>query len=81
MGVQKLDLRPEFMEWPTTGCYYASNCLNCPRKICVHDEERNNYSEIKDAYEKLMLTNPHNAIKQLATHFGVHQRTIYRAIK
>ena len=74
------------LEYPVyytdTGCASAETCLQCPFPQCLEGTGGNRLmvKESRDA-EIICLYNEGETIKDLATIFGVHKRTIQRAVR
>jgi len=79
-----LDLLPEYCHYQDDGCEFASSCLNCPFPQCIYDQPwgRQRWLKKLRAGEIIRLfTVEGKGVKELATMFGVSQRTIQRALK
>ena len=81
---RELDLPPEYCHYQDTGCELARSCLNCPFEKCIYDEPRGRQRYTKRLRNQQILrlfTTEGKGIRELATIFGVSQRTIQRALK
>ena len=75
---------PEFCHYRDDGCEFASSCLNCPFSQCLYEQPRGRQRWLKRlrAEEVVRLfTTEGKGVKELATMFGVSQRTIQRTLK
>ena len=80
----QLDLLPEYCHYQDGGCEFASSCLNCPFPQCIYDQPwgRQRWLKKLRAGEIIRLFAVEGkGVKELATMFGVSQRTIQRALK
>jgi len=62
----------------------ASTALYCPLLHCIYDEPRGHQRQVKRQRDREMVrlfTKEGKEIKELATRFGVSQRTVQRALK
>ncbi len=77
------DLKPEYCQYRDEGCEYAKACLQCPFPQCLYDEPRGRQRWMKQTRDKEIkrLFNEGKKGKELATIFGVSQRTIQRALQ
>jgi len=77
------DLKPEYCQYRDEGCEYARACLECPFPQCLFDEPRGRQRWMKQTRDKEIkrLFNKGKKGKELATIFGVSQRTIQRALQ
>jgi len=83
--VKKLqDPAPNYRHYPDKGCELYPSCLNCPLPKCILDKpgegiarakKRTRNEEIKERLRK------GESRADLAKAFGVHKRTIQRALK
>ncbi len=80
----ELDLPPEYCHYQDGGCEFADSCLNCPLANCIYDEPRGRQRYIKRLRSKEILrlfTTEGKEIRELASIFGISQRTVQRALK
>ena len=80
----ELDLPPEYCHYQDNGCEFADSCLNCPFLKCIYDEPGGKRRYIKRRRDKEILglfTTGGKGIRELATMFGISQRTVQRALK
>ena len=80
----ELDLPPEYCHYQDEGCEFANFCLHCPFPQCIYEQPRGRQRWLKKlrAGEVMRLfTTEGKGVKELATIFGVSQRTIQRALK
>ena len=78
------DLPPEFCHYRDEGCELADSCLNCPLPGCIYDEpggrqrwqKRIRNREISRTFRKGGV-----GVRELASRFGVSERTIQRVLK
>ena len=88
MGIEleeiELDLPPEHCRYQDEGCEFSRSCLNCPLSKCIYDEPRGRQRQAKRQRDReivRLLTTEGKGVKELATCFGVSQRTVQRALK
>ena len=79
----ELDLPPEYCHYQDEGCEFAASCLNCPFPQCIYEQPRGRQRWLKKVRtgEVMRLFTEGKGVKELATMFGVSQRTIQRALK
>ena len=80
----ELDLPPEFCHYKDEGCELAESCLNCPFPGCIYDEHGGKQRLLKrqrDAEIVRLFKKEAKGVKELASIFGVSQRTVQRALK
>ena len=79
----ELDLLPEYCHYKDEGCEFAASCLNCPFARCVYDEPGGKQHFVQELRNReiLRLYTEGKEIKELASMFGISQRTIHRALK
>ena len=78
------DLPPEYCQYRDEGCALAESCLNCPFPQCVHDEPRGRQcrqKKLRNNEIARLFSDESKEVKELATIFGISQRTIQRALK
>ena len=78
------DLPPEYCHYRDEGCEFADSCLDCPFPQCIHEQPRGRQRWLKRTRQKEMirlLTSEGKGVKELATIFGVSQRTVQRVLK
>jgi hypothetical protein len=79
-----LDLLPEYCHYRDDGCEFANSCLNCPFPECIYAQPGGRQRWLKGLRDKEVLrlfTTQGKGIKELASVFGVSQRTIQRILK
>lgn len=80
----ELDLPPEYCHYRDEGCELAESCLNCPFPVCIYDEYRGKQRMLKRQRGREMVRlfrDEGKGVKELASMFGVSQRTVQRALK
>lgn len=80
----ELDLPPEYYHYRDEGCELAESCLNCPFPICIYDEPGGKQRLLKkqrDGEMVRLFRDAGKGVKELASIFGVSQRTVQRALK
>ena len=79
----ELDLPPEYCHYRDEGCEFADSCLSCPFPQCLYDEPRGKQHWLKELRNKEIarLFSGGWGAKELASLFGLSQRTIQRALK
>jgi AraC-like DNA-binding protein len=78
------DLPPEYCHYRDEGCEFADSCLNCPFPQCLYDEPRGKQRWLKELRNKEiaeLFSSRGWGVKELASLFGLSQRTIQRALK
>ena len=78
------DLPPEYCRYRDEGCEFSDSCLDCPFPTCTYDEPGGRQHRLKSLRNKEManlFTSKGKGIEELATIFGVSQRTVQRALK
>ena len=78
------DLLPEYCHYRDEGCELSTSCLNCPLPQCIYDEPRGRQRWLKRFRDKeitRLFSSEGREIKELASMFGVSQRTVQRALK
>ena len=78
------DLPPEYCQYRDEGCELADSCLDCPLPRCIYDEPRGRQRWLKRLRDREMINlfrNDGKEIRELASMFGVSQRTVQRALK
>ena len=78
------DLPPEFVHYQDEGCDLADSCLNCPFPYCVYELAGGRQRWLKEQREheiNRLFCKEGKSIKELATKFGVCERTVQRALK
>lgn len=77
------DLPPEYCHYKDEGCELADSCLNCPFLQCIYDEPGGKQHWLKKARDKKiarLFRSEGMGVKELASIFGLSQRTIQRAL-
>jgi len=80
----KLDLPPEFCHYRDEGCEFADSCLDCPFPECIYAQPGGKQQwlrRLRDREVLRLFTKQGKAVKELASVFGVSQRTIQRILK
>ena len=80
----ELDLLPEYCHYQDAGCELADSCLDCPLAKCIYDEPGGRQHYIKRLRNKEILrlfTTEGKEVVELASMFGISQRTVQRALK
>jgi AraC-like DNA-binding protein len=78
------DLPPEYCHYRDEGCEFADACLHCPFPHCLYDEPRGKQRWLKGLRNReitQLFGSGEWGIKELASLFGLSQRTIQRALK
>ena len=78
------DLPPEYCHYRDEGCEFAESCLGCPFPQCLYDEPRGKQRWLKGLRDKeiaRLFSSGEWGVKELASLFGLSQRTIQRALK
>ena len=81
---EELDLLPEYCQYRDEGCDLADSCLNCPFPECIYEQPGGKQRWLKKSRDKKIVslfTSGSRGIKELATMFGISQRTVQRALK
>jgi hypothetical protein len=80
----ELDLPPEFCHYKDEGCELAKSCLNCPFPGCIYDEPGGKQRLLKrqrDTEIVRLFKKEGKGVNELASAFGISQRTVQRALK
>ena len=80
----ELDLPPEYCHYRDEGCEFADSCLHCPFPQCIYEQPRGRQrwlKKLRTGEVIRLFTTEGKGVKELATMFGVSQRTIQRALK
>ena len=80
----QLDLPPEYCRYQDEGCEFADSCLDCPFAKCIYDEPRGRQRYTKRLRDKeivRLFTTEGKGVKEMASMFGISQRTVQRALK
>ena len=78
------DLPPEYCRYRDEGCEFGDSCLNCPFLQCIYDEPGGRQHWLKKLRDKeiaRLFSRGGKGVKELASMFGLSQRTIQRALK
>ena len=78
------DLPPEYCNYRDEGCDFADSCLNCPFPQCLYDQPRGKqrwFKGLRNEEIARLFSNEGKGVKELASIFGLSQRTIQRALK
>jgi AraC-like DNA-binding protein len=78
------DLPPEYCRYRDEGCEFASSCLHCPFPQCLYDEPRGRQRWLKELRNREiagLFSSGCWGVKEIASLFGLSQRTIQRALK
>ena len=78
------DLIPEYCHYRDEGCDLADSCLGCPFPRCVYEVPRGRQHWLKgqrDEEIKNLFSRGGKGMKEVASMFGVSQRTVQRALK
>ena len=80
----ELDLPPEYCHYRDEGCHLAPSCLGCPLPKCIYDEPggRQHFTKrLRDREMVKLFKKDGKGVRELASMFGVSQRTVQRALK
>ncbi len=80
----ELDLPPEYCHYRDEGCDLADSCLNCPFPKCIYDQPRGRQRWLKRLRDReivRLFNTEGKGVKELASMFGLSQRTVQRALK
>jgi len=83
-SANETDLPPEYCRYRDEGCELADSCLDCPFPQCIYDEpggRQHWLKKLRDREIARLFSGESKGIKELATMFGLSQRTIQRALK
>ena len=78
------DFLPEYCHYRDEGCDLADSCLTCPFPQCIYDKpggRQHWLKELRDREITRLFISEGKGVKELASMFGVSQRTIQRALK
>jgi len=80
----ELDLPPEYCHYRDDGCEFADSCLDCPFPECIYAQPGGKQRWLRGLRDEAVLrlfTAQGKGVKELASVFGVSQRTIQRILK
>jgi len=83
-GDSEPDLLPEYCQYTDEGCEFAGSCLGCSLSRCVYDLPGGKQRWLKEMRDKEVVkhfANGGKGVKELATVFGISQRTVQRILK
>ena len=83
-SANETDLPPEYCRYRDEGCELADSCLDCSFPQCIYDEpggRQHWLKKLRDREIARLFSGESKGIKELATMFGLSQRTIQRALK
>ena len=83
-SANETDLPPEYCRYRDEGCELADSCLDCPFPQCIYEEpggRQHWLKKLRDREIARLFSGESKGIKELATMFGLSQRTIQRALK
>ena len=83
-GSNELDLPPEYCQYRDEGCEFAPSCLSCPFPKCIYEQPGGRQHWLKERRDKEvtgLVAADNKGVKELASMFGVSQRTIQRILK
>ena len=78
------DLLPEYCQYTDEGCEFAGSCLGCSLPRCVYDlpgGKQRWLKEMRDEEVVKQFADEGKGVKELATIFGISQRTVQRILK
>ncbi len=78
------DLTPEYCHYRDEGCDLADSCLICPFPRCIYDVPRGRQRLVKGQRDEEitnLFSRGGKGMKEVASMFGVSQRTVQRALK
>ena len=80
----ELDLPPEYCRYRDEGCEFADSCLNCPFPECIYAQpggKQRWLRRLRDREVLQLFTKRGRGVRELASVFGVSERTIQRILK
>lgn len=79
----ELDLLPEHCHYRDEGCDLADSCLHCPFPQCIYELPGGRQRWLKKLRDREIarLFNECKGVKELASMFGVSQRTVQRTLR
>ena len=78
------DLPPEYCRYRDEGCELADSCLDCPFPQCIYEEAGGMQHWLKKMRNReiaRLFSKEGKVVKELASKFGLSQRTIQRALR
>jgi len=78
------DLSPEYCHYQDEGCELADSCLNCPFPKCIYGQLGGKQQWLKGQRDEeiiKLLKTEGKGVAELASIFGISQRTVQRALK
>ena len=79
LSEDKPDVLPEYCQYKDEGCDLADSCLECPFPQCVYEQpggKQHWLKKLRDREIAGLFTGESKGIKELASMFGVSQRTV-----
>lgn len=83
-GSYEFDLPPEYCRYQDEGCEFADSCLNCSLPKCIYELPGGKQHWLKRLRDKeviTLFTTEGKEIKEIASTFGISQRTVQRILK
>ncbi len=83
-GYDELDLPPEYCHYRDEGCEFGNSCLNCPFPRCIFElpgGKQHWLRRKRDREVVRLFTGEGRGMKELASMFGISQRTVQRILK
>lgn len=72
------------VDYKNTGCDLHDDCLTCPFEHCKYDEDNSKHERKKPMWsrnEAVVDLARAMSVKDVAEHFGINPRTVYRILK
>jgi hypothetical protein len=78
------DSLPEYFQYQDDGCDLADSCLKCSFPQCIYEQpggKQRWLKKLRDGEIARLFTGEGKGVKELASMFGVSQRTVQRALR
>lgn len=83
-SVPTIDSLPEQFTYRDNGCEVSPSCLECPLPACKYDDPTAYYRQIRESRDREIIDAKRvegKSVSQIASHFGLSQRTIHRVLE
>ena len=83
-SVSIIDSLPEQFPYRDSGCEVSPSCLECPLPACKYDDPAAYHRQIREDRDREVVDakcDQGKTVSQIASHFGLSQRTIHRILE
>ena len=83
-SVSIIDSLPEQFPYRDSGCEVSPSCLECPLPACKYDDPAAYYRDIRESRDREIVDARRvdgKSVPQIASHFGLSQRTVHRVLE